>query len=625
MLLYRCLVRVALVVALFCVGAAFGGVSYQPFIITVTDSKSGDPVPLVEFKTVNKVSYLTDSNGQIAFLEPGLMDCGDVYFYITAPHGYKNLPKDNFGYIGKAYQPEPGERAELQLDAEPDPGPEPELSDLQQFRLKHNYNIRSGAFRPCAITVKDAETKRGIPCVELRTEEGLTYYTDSAGRIAFYEPDLMGKIVSFEVRSYGYESPRKGHVELRVAAGKNVAFTLERINLAERLYRITGEGIYRDSVLLGLKVPLERPLLNAKMLGQDTVDMAEYKGRLFWLWGDTDRAAYPLGNFKTTCARSKLPAKGGLDPNLGVDLEYFEDDAGFCKEMMPEPYHEGLIWMNSLASVQDGQKERLIGSFAHIKGTDDVGIAVFDDGNEVFEPLVVFDKERHHIRPVGQAHVKDGYVYFNCPYPTVRIKADLETFKDPTQYEAYSCLKAGTEFKDAQTELDRDRKGKLVWGWKKNTAPISDEQWEKLLNAKRVEEDETWNRVRDVESGKYIRLAGGSAAYNPYTKCWVMIAQQQFGDSFLGETWVSAAPAPEGPWTAARKVVTHAYPKSLKGYTFYNVAYHPEFHQQNGRYIYFEGTYTSTYTETEPTPRYNYNQIMYRLDLKNPELKKIWP
>ncbi|MBN2163990.1 MAG: hypothetical protein JXR25_03720 [Pontiellaceae bacterium] len=621
----KCSWTVLLFFFLSALEVVFAAPPYKPFVITVTDSKSGDPVPLVEFETVNKVSYLTDSNGQIAFFEPGLMDCGDVYFFIAAPHGYKSPEKDAMGYAGKAFQPKPGQDAEFTLDPDPDPGPAPELSALQRYRLEHAYDTRSGAFRPCAITVKDAETKRGIPLVELKTEAGVIYYTDSAGRIAFYEPDLMGKIVRFDVRSYGYESPRKGQVELRMSSGSKVEFAMERINLAERLYRITGEGIYRDSVLLGEKVPLNKPLLNACMLGQDTVDMAEYRGRLFWLWGDTDRAGYPLGNFKTTCAVTTLPDRGGLDPSLGVDLEYFENDAGFCKEMMPDPYHEGLIWMNTLATVMDGRKERLVGSFANIKGSGDVGMAVFDDGDKVFTPLVVFDEEKHHIRPTGQAHVKDGYVYINCPYATVRIKAELDTFKDPMLYEAFTCLKPGTDFQDEQTELDRDAKGRLVWDWKKNTASIGDEQWKKLLNAKLVEEDETWNRVRDVESGKYIRLAGGSSAYNPYTQCWVMIAQEQFGESFLGETWVSAAPAPEGPWRSARKVVTHAYPKSLKAYTFYNVAYHPEFHQKNGRYIYFEGTYVSTYTDTEPTPRYNYNQIMYRLDLNNPDLRKIWP
>ena len=38
--------------------------------------------------------------------------------------------------------------------------------------------------------------------------------------------------------------------------------------------------------------------------------------------------------------------------------------------------------------------------------------------------------------------------------------------------------------------------------------------------------------------------------------------------------------------------------------------------------IYFEGTYTHTFSGNEHrTPRYDYNQIMYRLDLADERLK----
>jgi hypothetical protein len=40
-----------------------------------------------------------------------------------------------------------------------------------------------------------------------------------------------------------------------------------------------------------------------------------------------------------------------------------------------------------------------------------------------------------------------------------------------------------------------------------------------------------------------------------------------------------------------------------------------------GRLIYFEGTYASTFSgNPEQTPRYDYNQIMYRFDLDDPRL-----
>jgi hypothetical protein len=94
-----------------------------------------------------------------------------------------------------------------------------------------------------------------------------------------------------------------------------------------------------------------------------------------------------------------------------------------------------------------------------------------------------------------------------------------------------------------------------------------------------------------------------------------MIGVQSFGASFLGEVWFSEAPAPEGPWENAVKVATHDR-GSTGDYSFYNPTSHPFFDQQSGRFIYFEGSYADTFSgNSNPTPLYDYNQVMYRLDL----------
>ena len=86
--------------------------------------------------------------------------------------------------------------------------------------------------------------------------------------------------------------------------------------------------------------------------------------------------------------------------------------------------------------------------------------------------------------------------------------------------------------------------------------------------------------------------------------------------SQLGEIWYAEADKPEGPWKYARRIVTH------DRYSFYNPKHHPFFDQRGGRYIYFEGTYTHMFSgNPEQTPRYEYNQMMYRLDLSDPRLK----
>ena len=109
---------------------------------------------------------------------------------------------------------------------------------------------------------------------------------------------------------------------------------------------------------------------------------------------------------------------------------------------------------------------------------------------------------------------------------------------------------------------------------------------------------------------------GGSVYWNAYRGRWVMIAVESFGStSFLGEVWYAEADTPLGPWVYARKVVTH------DKYSFYNPKQHPMFDKEKGRIIYFEGTYTTTFSGNhDPTPRYDYNQVMYRLDLSDRRL-----
>ena len=105
--------------------------------------------------------------------------------------------------------------------------------------------------------------------------------------------------------------------------------------------------------------------------------------------------------------------------------------------------------------------------------------------------------------------------------------------------------------------------------------------------------------------------------WNNYRHKWIMIAVQQGGaTSYLGEVWYAEADTPAGPWRYARKVVTH------DAYWFFNPKHHPYFDQDGGRQIYLEGTYTHTFSgsKEQATPRYDYNQIMYRLDLADPRL-----
>ena len=83
---------------------------------------------------------------------------------------------------------------------------------------------RADIVAPFGVQVIDAGTERGVPLIELRTVNGISFVTDSAGWIAFQEPGLMGREVYFHVAGPGYEHPKDGFgnrgVRLMTTPGK---------------------------------------------------------------------------------------------------------------------------------------------------------------------------------------------------------------------------------------------------------------------------------------------------------------------------------------------------------------------------------------------------------------------
>ena len=474
-----------------------------------------------------------------------------------------------------------------------------------------------------AIKIIDDQTGRGVPLVELQTVNNIRYVTDSNGLVAFHEPGLMNCAVFFTIKSHGYEFAKDGFgfrgKAIEVKEGGSVTLRIKRLNIAERLYRVTGAGIYRDSVLLGRKVPIKEPLLNAQVFGSDSVVNTIYKGKMIWFWGDTNRPSYPLGNFHVPGATSLLPGKGGLDPDRGINLDYFVDDKGFAKETAHLP-GEGPTWITGLVKLteKDG-RERLFATYMKVKGFLEVyerGLVEWSDQKKQIEPVVIFPKKAPFY-PVGQPfhHRVDGidYIYYANPYPLVRTRARADRLQLLGEYEAYTCLKEGSGLKNPR--LDRAKSGRLRYSWTKNTPPVGPAEQAQLIKAGLMKPEEALLQLKDVDTGKPVLAHSGSVNWNAYRKRWIMIAVESGGTSPLGEVWFAEAKTPLGPWVHARKIVTHDQ------YSFYNPKQHPQFDKENGRYIFFEGTYTALFSGNKaPTPRYDYNQIMYKLDLADPRL-----
>jgi len=475
------------------------------------------------------------------------------------------------------------------------------------------------------IQVADSRTGRGVPLVELRTVNNIRYYTDSNGIVAFHEPGLMNREVFFFVESHGYEFHKDGFgyrgTKLKTLPGGNAVLKIDRINIAERLYRVTGQGIYRDSILTGLSAPLKNPVLNGLVLGQDSVYTCIYQGRLFWLWGDTAKPSYPLGHFATAGAFSDLPRHGGLDPSVGVDLDYYVGETGFSRPISPFK-ERGMIWLDGLIKVRDDQgAERMVAKYARMQSLDEAkerGLVVFNDATNSFEPLVRSGPDFLPYPDSGHGFAVDvdgdKYYYFGTQFPLavrMRVRALWGHVIDPNRYEVLTSLKKS----DDGIQSSRPANEECRWVRVEELTGGRIGSMTALIKALKQEKAKT--RLYDIESGKPITPHGGSVYYNAHRRRWIMIFVQHFGDSsMLGEVWYAEADTPVGQWAYARKIATH------NKYSFYNPKQHPYFDQAGGRIVYFEGTYSHTFSGSPETatPWYDYNQIMYRLNLDDPRL-----
>ncbi|HMO16026.1 MAG TPA: hypothetical protein PKD64_03990 [Pirellulaceae bacterium] len=458
------------------------------------------------------------------------------------------------------------------------------------------------------IRVVDSETGRGVPLVRFRTTAQVDFWTDSNGWIAFFEPGLMDQEIYFGIESPGYEHPADGFgfhgVRLKTTPGDRVEVKLQRTQLAERIYRVTGSGIYRDSELLDMSIPVQRPTYPGGVVGQDSVQMVEYGGQCLWLWGDTSLANYPLGNFHVTAALTPLPGRDGFEPEQGVPLEYFINrTTGMVAKMLPDT-QPGVVWLWGLCNVPDEhEKETLLAHYSrHLKLGEMVeqGIAEWDRTKQQFVKVRELPLTNTWQVPRGQAvQVNDeqgDFMYFAEPFATTRVPATRAAVLDPARYEALAW--------DLETKQYR---------WQREREPTTQPEESKMIDEGILPAASARYKVVAWDIGEEVELHRGSIHWNEFRQRWILVASEinrQGQPSMLGEVWCAESASIAGPWLKAIKVATHP------NYSFYNPRHHRLFDQAGGRIIYFEGTYTQMFSgNPTATPRYDYNQIMYRLDL----------
>ncbi len=436
--------------------------------------------------------------------------------------------------------------------------------------------LASGA-QPCRIEVVEKASGWPVPLVELRTTHQARFVSDNAGVIAFDLPELMGRETWFDVLGHGYEVPKDGFgyrgVRLRPEPGKTLRVEVMRTIIAKRLGRLTGAGLFAESQKTGR----EADWTESGVLGCDSVQTALHRGRLFWAWGDTTLAHYPLGIFHASSATTPLQPLGSLVPPVRVKFDYFRDGTGRPRGVAEMPGN-GPTWLSAYVSLPDRDgKPRLVATYVKVKPpleAYECGLCVWNDAAERFERLrVIWTKSdaAPNQPPAPDGHAafwKDAagkeWVLFGNPLPTLRCPATFEAWEDPAQWEV-------------------------------------------------LRPQET---LASASDGKPVRPHSGSIAWNPFRKRWVTVFMERFGKpSAFGELWYAEAPSPTGPWGKAVKVLSH------DNYTFYNPRIHAELTPPDSSVLLFEGTYTSQFANQPfPTARYDYNQILYRLDLDDPAL-----
>jgi hypothetical protein len=252
------------------------------------------------------------------------------------------------------------------------------------------------------------------------------------------------------------------------------------------------------------------------------------------------------------------------------------------------------------------------------------GMSVYDDDREIFTKAtdLPLDETWRHLSAHPILFEEGGETYVGCGlcFPVTRTKATLAAALDPATYESFSCFPPDEDPKTAKPR--RNAEGKLDWRWQAGP-PVTPEMEARWLKERLVQSEELRFLPEDAANpGKRIEFHAGTVNWNPYRKKWIAIASQiaRSGDapSLLGETWYSEAPTPQGPFQVAVKIVTH------DKQSFYNPCHHAFFDADGGKTIYFEGTYTNSFTAAPATPRYEYNQILYRLDLDAPALASVF-
>lgn len=507
------------------------------------------------------------------------------------------------------------------------------------------------------ISVLDGATGRGVPLVQLRTGNYISLWSDNAGNIAFNEPGMMDQPVFFSVLSDGYnftggilpepikDDPRGTDpgIVLFTARGGNSTLFLNRTQIAQRMYRLTGGGRWRDTLLSGAALPPQAQGDRATIdpggvLGQDSVLTAVYKGQVYWMFGDSACArsaradncdSYGMYTVGATSCLPLLEGKTGsasciTDPPV---LDYINEiQGGFLhmRPMMPIPPKKRNSWAGGLTVVRRGTPDESF--FAHYYkpsnggGSADPdpieGIAKWNDSARHFEPVSVWPQADNcpglgqTVQQLSPTDAKSGYVYYAGSGVDVRVPDTLVAVG------AHSCSSFEIRYENGSwhrighhsSSSSRPSSSSYSSGAPSRAAPYSPPEW---LGSGSV----NWN----TWAQRYVFLAAGDTS---------ALHQSAGGSMHIAFSWTL-----DGPWVNGTRIGDH----NISGGSCYNGLQLPSLDAEGGRIVHIACTYTAMWSNTivrpwvwstclfglggehqdcsPVVPRYEYNNLVYRVDL----------
>ena len=506
------------------------------------------------------------------------------------------------------------------------------------------------------ITIVDGVTGRGVPLVQLRTSNYISWYSDSAGVVAFDEPGMLGMAVYFVVLTDGYEIVASAvlpntpgsepGVLLRTVGGDSATITLRRTQPAERLYRLTGGGLYRDTLLTGGAAPVKEPQISkSSSIGQDSLMAIPFKKQVFWCFGDTECPAGPrdtdcqhYGRFTNCAVTVRSVGNGSVPPSLdyfvsknsrapgGLGSDGRPNDAllklwnpgSFVhpKAMLAGP--QGQIynqssWIGSMTVTKDaaGNDDALWVTYVCPWGGPDkiFGVAKWSEAQQVFLPEQgAAQKLRYSgaqvVQTLSPADKAAGFIYYASAFAMSRVPANSSSIVNPSLYEYFSPCSAGASG-------CKSKMSAASWGWKKSnldgglsgvgyfnpTAELG------AIKAGLLPRAAARMQVHDKAHpfGGSLVLSRGSVNWNAHRSKYVLIAEQAqlnraapLGASRHGEIFYCESSSITGPWTACTSVITH----NQTGMSCYNPMQLAWLDEYGGARVYIACTFTAMASST---------------------------